>query len=111
VIAALPAGAGAVSLIVAIGRTWLRTVDSLSVIDSSAAGAGGGGGGVGVGAGAGAGAGVGTGVGAGAGGSSPHAAADMKVRQRRSAASAGLLRKRAPLREKGGMGSETLPDA
>ena len=46
-----------------MGRPWLVTVDSLSVIDSSAAGTDGGGG-VGAGAGAGGGVGVGAGVGA-----------------------------------------------
>ncbi len=56
VICALPAGAGAVSRMVAVGWTWPTTVDALSVIDSSAAGAAGGGGvGGGVGAGVGAG--------------------------------------------------------
>jgi len=64
-IEALPAGAGAVSLMVSVGSAWLGISDALSVIDSSAAAAGGGagaGGGVGVGAGVGAGVGVGVGA-------------------------------------------------
>ena len=62
-ICALPAGAGAVSFTVAVGRPWLGTVDALRVIDSIAAGADGGGGGGGCGAGVGAGVGAGAGVG------------------------------------------------
>jgi hypothetical protein len=70
-IGAFPAGAGALSLTVPMGRAWLRTVASLSVIDSRTAGAGGAGGGVG--------AGVGTGVGAG-GALLSHAAAKTTIR-------------------------------
>jgi hypothetical protein len=79
-IGAFPAGAGALSLTVPMGRAWLRTVDSLSVIDSRTAGAGGAGGGVG--------AGVGTGVGAGVGSLLSHAMAETTIRAITSGADA-----------------------
>jgi hypothetical protein len=103
-IGAFSAGAGALSLTVPMGRLWLRTVDSLSVIDSRTAGAGGAGGGVG------AGAGVGTGVGAGVtGGLLSHAAAETKIRARTSGADARAPHETMPLPDAADIARGTLP--